>query len=159
MFCNACGTELQAGFNVCPKCGKLIGDPVSYVTRTRLQSHLPTLGTLWIVAGALFLIPALILMFISGAAQFLIHENAIARVLGPLVLTLIGGSILLVAVGGILVGWGLRNREPWARTAAIVLGILALFHPPFGTALGIYTLWVLLSDGGGTEYRRLASAT
>jgi hypothetical protein len=151
--------ELQSGFNVCPRCGKTTGDPVSYVTRTRLQSHLPTLGVLWIVAGALFLIPALILLFISGAAEFLIHANPVARALGPLVLTLIGGSILLVAVGGILVGWGLRNREPWARTTAIVLGILAILHPPFGTALGIYTLWVLLSDDGGTEYRKLASAT
>ena len=159
MFCNACGSELQAGFNICPKCGRPIGDAVSYVTRTRLQNHLPTLGMLWIVAGALFLIPALILLFISGAVDFLIHQNAIARVLGPLVLTLIGGSILLVAVGGILVGWGLRNREPWARTTAIVLGILAIIHPPFGTALGIYTLWVLLSDDGGVEYRKLASAT
>src|ERR1700745_1844793 len=35
MFCNACGSELQPGYNVCPKCGKAIGDPVSAVTRTR----------------------------------------------------------------------------------------------------------------------------
>ena len=158
MFCNACGTELQLGFNVCPRCGKPVGGSPSYAP-TRLQNHLPTVGALWIVVGSLFLLPALALFFISGVAQFLIHENGVARLLGPLVLSLIGGSILLVAVGGILVGWGLRNREPWARTAAIVLGILAIIHPPFGTALGIYTLWVLLSDEGGAEYRRLASAT
>jgi hypothetical protein len=40
-----------------------------------------------------------------------------------------------------------------------VLAILALFHPPFGTALGIYTLWVLLSDEGGAEYRRMTAAS
>jgi hypothetical protein len=159
MFCNACGTELQAGFNVCPKCGKPIGDPVSYVTRTRLQNHLHTLGTLWIVAGTFFLIPSVGMLFLSSVARFLIHDNPVARLFGPLALMLLGGSILLVAAGGILVGRGLRNREPWTRTAAIVLGILAIVHPPFGTALGIYTLWVLLSDDGGTEYRRLASAT
>jgi hypothetical protein len=34
--------------------------------------------------------------------------------------------------------------------------VLALFHPPFGTALGIYTLWVLLSDENGSEYNYLA---
>ncbi len=38
MFCNACGTELQASFNVCPKCGKPVGDPISSVTRSRLRN-------------------------------------------------------------------------------------------------------------------------
>jgi hypothetical protein len=41
---------------------------------------------------------------------------------------------------------------------AIVLGILALFHPPFGTALGIYTLWVLLPTESAAEYDRMSQA-
>ena len=50
------------------------------------------------------------------------------------------------------------QRSPWARTAAIILGVLALFHPPLGTALGVYSLWVLLADERGDEYRYLARA-
>jgi hypothetical protein len=53
----------------------------------------------------------------------------------------------------------LLKHQSWARIAAIVLGIVSLLHPPFGTALGIYTLWVLLSDQGGVEYDRLARAS
>jgi hypothetical protein len=34
----------------------------------------------------------------------------------------------------------------------IVLAFLALFHIPLGTALGIYTLWVLLPEGTDAEY-------
>ena len=64
----------------------------------------------------------------------------------------------MVGAGGICVGWGLMQRQPWARIAALILGILALFHPPFGTALGIYTLWVLLSNDAGTEYEHMARA-
>jgi hypothetical protein len=85
--------------------------------------------------------------------------ESVARVAAPLVLSIIGGSLFLVAVGGILVGWGLLKHQSWARIAAIVLGIVSLLHPPFGTALGIYTLWVLLSDQGGVEYDRLARAS
>ena len=48
------------------------------------------------------------------------------------------------------------QRAPWARTTAIILGVLALFHPPLGTALGVYTLWVLVADEHGDEYRYLA---
>jgi|ERR1700746_638974 hypothetical protein len=159
MYCNLCGSELNPGYNVCPKCGKAIGDPVSAVTRSRLENHLSTLGTLWVVVGVLFLLPALGLFFASSVAHFVIHDSVIARTLGPLLLTIIGGTILLIAVGGILVGMGLRDRKPWARVVAIVLGVIALFHPPFGTALGIYTLWVLMSDEGGVEYRRLSAGS
>jgi len=158
MFCNGCGSELQPGNNVCPKCGKVIGDPVSAVTRSRLENHLSTLGTLWIVVGVLFLLPALGLFFASSVAHFVIQDSVVARTLGPLLLTIVGGTILLIAVGGILVGLGLKDRKPWARVVAIVLGVIALFHPPFGTALGIYTLWVLMSDDGGIEYQRLSAA-
>jgi len=158
MFCNACGTQLQPGFNVCPRCGKPVGAAVSLVRRSRLQQHLSTLGILWIAVGVLFLVPSLGLLFVGSATHFVVDHNVVARTLGPLVVSAIGGSLLLVAVGGFLVGWGLRNREPWARTVAIVLGVLALLHPPFGTALGIYSLWVLLSDEGGAEYRRLTNA-
>ena len=156
MYCNGCGSELQLGYNVCLNCGKVIGDPVSAVTRSRLENHLSTLGTLWVVVGVLFLLPALGLFFASSVAHFVIQNNVVARTLGPLLLTIIGGTILLIAVGGILVGLGLKDRKPWARVVAIVLGVIALFHPPFGTALGIYTLWVLMSDEGGIEYRRLS---
>ena len=47
------------------------------------------------------------------------------------------------------------QRQPWARIVAIILGVLALFHFPLGTALGVYTLWVLLADEHGDEYRYL----
>jgi hypothetical protein len=63
------------------------------------------------------------------------------------------------AAVGVCVGLGLMYRASWARTAAIILGILALFHPPFGTALGVYSLWVLLADESGDEYQCLARAS
>jgi drug/metabolite transporter (DMT)-like permease len=158
MFCNGCGTGLQPNFIVCPHCGKPVGAQVSSVTRSRLRSHLSTLGTLWIIAGGFFLLPSLGVFFAAGVAHIAIHDSVVGRALGPLVLTLLGGIFLLVGVGGILVGVGLRNRESWARVVAIVLGIIALIHFPFGTALGVYTLWVLISDDGGAEYRRVAGA-
>ena len=74
--------------------------------------------------------------------------NGIIQVVGYL---LIGG-----AVAGFIAGWGLLERQPWARTLAIVLGFFALFHFPFGTVLGIYTLWVLLPAESAVEYQRTA---
>jgi len=48
-----------------------------------------------------------------------------------------------------MAGWGLLQRAPWARLLALILAFLALFNVPFGTAIGVYTLWVLLPDESG----------
>lgn len=37
----------------------------------------------------------------------------------------------------------------------LVLAFLALFHVPFGTALGIYSLWVLLPSESEREYEAM----
>jgi len=159
MFCNACGAQLQPQFRVCPSCGCPITSVVPVTLPSRLQRYLRTLGILWIAAGAVFVIPGLVLMAVSGVARAAIPATEeLGRFLGPLILLIIGGSLFIVSASGILVGWGLLKHQPWARMVGIVLGIVSLLHPPFGTALGIYTLWGLLSDQGGTEYQRFAQA-
>ena len=55
----------------------------------------------------------------------------------------------------LLLAWGLFERQPWARTLGMVLGILALIRPPFGTALGIYTLWVLAPEASAREWNQM----
>ena len=69
----------------------------------------------------------------------------------------IGFFILAKAVLGFVAGWGLLRREPWARMLTIVLSFLALFHVPLGTALGIYSLWVLLPAQSEREYEQAIS--
>ena len=65
--------------------------------------------------------------------------------------------VLSKALLGFAAGWGLLRRESWARIVALLGGFLALFHPPFGTALGIYTLWVLLPSESEREYAEQAT--
>lgn len=155
MFCNRCGSELPVGANACPQCGRRLGDPVRAIAQSRLERHLRTLGILWIVIGGLFTIPAIGLMVFGRAAHLVIDRQEPWAPMFPLFMWVAGGSLLILAAGGICVGLGLMQRHPWARVAALVLGVLALFHPPLGTALGVYTLWVLLADYHGEEYRYL----
>jgi hypothetical protein len=156
MFCNRCGNAIPAGVIECPKCQRRIGDPVRLLAYSRLQGHLSRLAILWIVIGALFMIPAAALLLFGGGVHFVLHNEEPLAQLFPVFLYLLGGTLSLLAAGGIGVGLGLMQRRPWARTLAIILGALALLYPPFGTALGIYTLWVLLADDGGLEYHYLS---
>lgn len=157
MFCNRCGTEMPLESAACPKCGRRIGDPVSAVAQSRLENHLHILGVLWMATGALFLIPAVLVMLLGPAMlHFVLHDREPLAGIFPFMMYLAGSTLAILAAGGICVGLGLMQRRPWARIAAIILGVLALLHPPFGTALGVYTLWVLLADEHGEEYRYLA---
>ena len=62
------------------------------------------------------------------------------------------GRALAVAVASVLcpvlVGVPLRQRKAWARMMALLLGSVDLLLLPYGTALGIYALWVLLNEEG-----------
>ena len=65
--------------------------------------------------------------------------------------------VTVVAAGlALLVGYSLLTRRPWGRVLGIVVAILSLIKFPFGTALGIYTLWVLAPSMSGDEYEAIA---
>jgi hypothetical protein len=159
MFCNRCGTEIQPGSLACPNCRRGFGDLVGAVAQSRLERHLRTLGTLWMAIGGLFLIPAVLIVVFGHGARFVLHDQEPWPDLFQVLVYVAGGTLTILAAGGLCVGLGLMQRRPWARIAAIILGALALFHPPFGTALGVYTLWVLLADEHGDQYRYLTEQT
>ncbi len=57
-------------------------------------------------------------------------------------------AILALAWGSVhlLVGMVLRRRRQWSRHAALMLGTVDLLLLPYGTALGVYSLWSLLRE-------------
>jgi len=128
------------------------------VAQSRLERHLRTLGILWMAIGGLFLIPAVGMMVFGRGLHFVLRQREPWPEFFQLLLYVAGSTFVILAAGGMCVGLGLMQRAPWARMAGIILGVLALFHPPFGTALGVYSLWVLLADENGDEYRYLTRA-
>ena len=63
--------------------------------------------------------------------------------------------LVLRAGLALVAAWGLMERAPWGRIVAIVAACLSLIRFPFGTALGIWTLIVLLGDRNSTLYEQL----
>lgn len=55
-------------------------------------------------------------------------------------------ALLAVGAANLWAGEAMQRRQPNGRTAALALGVLNLFVLPFGTALAIYTYWVLLHN-------------
>jgi hypothetical protein len=64
------------------------------------------------------------------------------------IFTLLALIAIVWGVAHVVVGVPLRRRRPWARIMALMLGSVDLLLLPYGTALGIYALWVLLNENG-----------
>ena len=126
-----------------------------------MARHLSALGILWMACSALRLVPG---VFLIAFGQF--GRRSCPLLMGPIpgpmrefiapFMAGIGVLICVGAIAGIIAGWGLMAHQSWARMLAIVLGCLGLIHIPLGTALGIYTLWVLIPQNADCEYQRLA---
>lgn len=125
-----------------------------------MDTHVKVLGVLHIIFGILGLLAGLLgLLFFGGLAGLMgaadLSEEAHIAI--P-ILGAIGGAVfgfmLLISLPGLIAGFGLLQFRPWARILTIVLSVIELIHVPFGTALGVYGLWVLLSSGTEQLFRR-----
>ena len=174
MYCDRCGTQLSASAQFCTSCGKAmvpvataLAPPISNsVPQGRVRRHVHRLATLWVVNGVLRLM-AVGWFMLFGRVFFPGLRGWGGPIVWPFgrwgVDTFLPGGFFTLAVFlgffGVLhlvLAWGLFERQPWARVLGLVLGIVALLRFPFGTALGIYTLWVLAPEESAREYDRLA---
>src|SRR5437867_8012760 len=130
----------------------------------RVRRNIHRLAVLWTISGILRLV-AVGWMMIFGRMFIPFMRGPMVWPLGsrwgwdcPFSVALFPLGIFLGLFGvlHLVLAWGLFEREPWARFLGLALGFLALIRLPFGTALGIYTLWVLLPEASASEYDRLA---
>ncbi len=162
MFCEGCGAQVQAGQAFCGKCGKSLVGPVQ--PANRIEQHLHLLGIFWIIYSILHGFGGVaLLIFVNTFLHSMRHIEIGAPPVFQNFLSsfqpffvLIGMLLLIQGIAGVAAGYGLLQRAPWARITAVVLAILAVLNLPFGTAIGIYTFWVLLSPGADIQYEKLS---
>jgi hypothetical protein len=122
-----------------------------------MRTHIDLLGRLHIVAASLAGLAMLSLTLVACGAAVLAMSDSDARAAAWLT----AGGFLVVAA--MLALWGaalaatgvaLRQLRAWAHPAALALGVLNLFVLPFGTALAVYTFWVLLQPDARSLFTR-----
>jgi len=173
MFCSGCGLALVPGQGFCPQCGRPVAPAVPPVPGLQFQlesyaGKVKALGILWLVWAALSL--AFGVVGLTFAKAFLFgHFGPWMNgpwAHGPLPPEWLGSAILhfawviLVIRSGLALaaGWGLMERTQWGRIVAIVAAFLNVLKFPFGTALGVWTLIVLLGYRNATLYDQLWSS-
>jgi hypothetical protein len=155
MFCDACGRELPAGASYCGACGKPLGASLPAPAGGRVGRHIQTVAVLWMIVSAFWLLIGLGVFLVGTIVLPNLLTGLPLHFLVPGITSAVGIVFLAVSVCGLAAGWGLIQREGWARIVIVVLSFFALLRFPLGTALGIYTLWVLLPLEAAQEYARI----
>jgi hypothetical protein len=120
-----------------------------------MSAHVDFVGVLFIVWGLLTTLVGVSTLALGVSAVALISSASrgggggqVAAGVTAIVFTTL--AIIAIAWGAahVVVGVPLRQHKPSARLVALMLGSVDLLLLPYGTALGIYTLWVLLHEEG-----------
>jgi hypothetical protein len=112
-----------------------------------MDTHVRVAAWLRIVGSAFGLLLALPLLLALGGFGIVISVLGGALVGVPLVTLIVSFLALAFAVTalpGLITGWGLLTYRPWARYVNVALSAFDLFNVPVGTALGAYSIWVML---------------
>lgn len=127
--------------------------------QTNLEQHITVVGWLHIISSLLFLVIAafIFLLFVGIGVAVATEDPMALRVLGA-VGTTVGVFLSVMALPGLAAGYGLLKRYSWARPLALVVGFLNLLNFPFGTAIGAYTIWVLLQQNAPDYFVALKTA-
>lgn len=169
MFCSGCGHELEAGQATCTQCGwvappiapPVVPAPGFALELERYAGKIRILGILWLVFGGLSLL--------AGLAALHLAHNLFSGGFGPweqyqhmfpdwflrAAIHFVLATIILRAIVCAIAGWGLLERTQWGRIMAIIAAVICMLKFPFGTAIGIATLVILLGCRNSALYDNL----
>src|SRR5205085_7153319 len=126
MFYERWGGKLQANQRICSGGGReIIAGMTDYPRPSRVKEHVRLLAILWFALSALNALGGVVLIILANTLFVHLHDfgapEASTSFLHPL-LTIIGAFVVAKAATGFAAGYGLLQREPWARVLALILG-------------------------------------
>jgi hypothetical protein len=119
-----------------------------------MKPHVDFLGILFIVWGLLTVVVGLSTLALGVGAVALIASasraggSQVAAGITAAAFTTLAFIAILWGAAHVIVGVPLRRHKPASRLIAHMLGSVDLLLLPYGTALGVYALYVLLNEKG-----------
>jgi len=120
-----------------------------------MEKHITFLGIVYVAFGILGCLMALVVFTVIAGGGLISGDSYVVGVTTG-VATAVSGFLFLLSVPTILGGAGLLRRASWSRMLVLILGVMNLLAFPVGTAVGIYTVWVLMNDSVPRMFRQRA---
>lgn len=127
-----------------------------------MERHVRLLGILASLWGALTILVGVSMLLLSAGALAVLFGPegeivGLAAGLTAAAFAAIGTFALLWGIAHVWAGGLLRRRQASGRVLMLGLAVINLLVLPFGTALGIYALWILLTNEGRRLFEPTAS--
>lgn len=110
-----------------------------------MEKHVTLVAAIYIGFGALCILIGMS-VFVAAVGGGILSGDPQAMALTSTVGTTIAGFFIVLSVPEIIGSLGLLKRKSWARILVLILAATDLIFIPIGTAIGVYSIWVLLHD-------------
>ena len=107
-----------------------------------MEKHINTVAALQIGLSIFNLLIAFLIFTVLKLVGGFVDDTNGATILS-LIADILAIVFIIISVPGILAGMGLYKRKEWARVMTLILSVIEIFSFPFGTAIGIYSIWAL----------------
>jgi len=109
-----------------------------------MENHVNIIGALWIAMGAIGVMFGFVIFGVLFGVSFIPDMGYEAPIILRTVGFGVGAFIIILSAPEIIAGIGLLKRQDWGRILALVVSFFNLLSFPFGTALAIYSIVILL---------------
>ena len=111
-----------------------------------MERQINLIGILWIVMGGLSLILGFLGFLFFFGVSFIPDLGREAPFILRTVGTVAVFFFVLLGLPKIIAGIGLLKKKEWARILTLIVSFINLLNIPLGTALGIYSIIILLKE-------------
>ncbi|MFC1800220.1 hypothetical protein ACFL2Z_04860 [Candidatus Eisenbacteria bacterium] len=110
-----------------------------------MEKHITLAGAFNLAMGIMGILGVITASLMMATLEKYIEEPDAAAI-AILAVSLGISYLAVISTAQIICAIGLLKRRPWSRVLMIIVSAVKLLSIPIGTALGIYTIWVLIQD-------------
>ncbi|NNG27327.1 MAG: hypothetical protein HKM87_07355 [Ignavibacteriaceae bacterium] len=111
----------------------------------KMEKHLTVVAALQVGFSILGILAAIIVYTVLRSVIHIADDPEAARILA-IVARWVSLFLLIISIPGLIGGIGLFMKKSWARILVLIISVLDLLNIPIGTAIAVYTIWVLVQD-------------
>ena len=108
-----------------------------------MEKHINIVAALQIGLSIFNLLIAFLVFTVLKLVGGFVDDANGANILS-LIADILAVVFIIISIPGILAGMGLYKKKEWARILTLILSVIEIFSFPFGTAIGIYSIWALI---------------
>ncbi len=110
-----------------------------------MREHVTIVAALHIGLSLLLLLAAVLVFTILFGIGWASGDRTAANIL-TVIGSMVGGFMVVVGLPGLVGGIGLLQWRPWSRILMLIVSAMNLINVPVGTAVGVYSIWVLTRE-------------